>query len=142
MELGFDPRSVPPGDPKDLCSRAEERHEGRSPLSPSSLREPLWGRNTQARPLPLPSSAARPLYPGSRTPPAVCQKYWRAGSSLWRPLMSTHSTAEAPAMVQTKHPLKRSAKKTNPQSLEHLEPDSSGFPLLSVIFPAKTQLTF
>lgn len=109
------------------------------------------GPSTRLRPLPLPSSAAGTLSQESRRPPAACQRHWRAGSSTWRPLMSTHSTAEAPAMVRTKHQLKYSAKiKQTPQPLEHLlatshlvlGPKSHRFPPLPVIFPTHTQLPF
>lgn len=57
---------------------------------------------------PPPTSAAGPLSQESR-PSVVCQIYREAGGRMWLPLKSAHSTAEAPAVAQTKHPLKRPA---------------------------------
>lgn len=103
-----------------LGAQQRRRVGNACPSLPSGPQSDSLGTSTRMWPLPLPSSAAGPLYPESRTPPVVCQTYRRADSSTWHPLRSTHSTAAAPAMVQTKHRLKRSAKKTNPQPQEHL----------------------
>lgn len=155
MKLEFDPRFVP----HEHTRRSPKSSKAgwRSTVATSCLHTPQGpdrtrrGPGTQLRSLPLPSSAAGTLYQESRRPPAVCQKYWRAGSSTWRPRTSAHSTAEAPARVRTKHQLKYSAKTTQtPRPLEYLvatshlvlEPRSHRFPPLPVIFPTKTQLPF
>lgn len=124
MELGFDPTSVPLGaikiTPRASRSREEEHWEIPAPHPLQGHEVTLWESSSQRYHFFLPSSAVGRLYQESRRPPVVCQTYWKAGSSTWHPPMSTHSTSEALATAQTKHRLKRSAKKTNPQSREHL----------------------